>query len=436
MAGKRKAGTEPKSGVKRPRNPRKQFKAAPRQITTDKSVTMNVTATSNPFSPLERIGDEEVILNKNVKQPKLRIPPINIFDQTRDNLINFLQGLKVTDFRLKPLKRGYQVLCGSTETHNAVIAGLKVYQGEVQFYSHDLPTDQHFKVALYNLHAMEISELEADLHANNLNPEKIQVIEPKRSRYTNHRTYILYFKKNSITLSELQKVDTLCQTVVEWQPYQKLRQGPTQCQRCQRPGHGSRHCHMPARCEFCAENHLSTTCPTLAEHRRKAEEDAAANGSSQVNLNMPGKCCNCNEAGHFASDPKCPRKLNYIKKRSHVRRVKPVPDLHDKQLFPALSNPSHREPTGIMFLPQKKTASTMAQVCKTSSSPTPISIPSQFPVDNSKDKNENPFTFAELMSLTNDIFTQLKNVRTSSREEVIMTVMSISLKYLYKDESP
>lgn len=48
-------------------------------------------------------------------------------------------------------------------------------------------------------------------------------------------------------------------------------------------------------------------------------------------------------------------------------------------------------------------------------------------------KIESPFSFEEMMSLTSDILNSLRDVKTASREDVIMAVMQISLKYLYNN---
>ncbi|KAJ6640972.1 hypothetical protein Bhyg_05905, partial [Pseudolycoriella hygida] len=112
----------------------------------------------------------------------------------------------------------------------------------------------------------------------------------------------------------------ICKTVVARQPYQKNRRGPTQCSRYQRPGHGSRHCHMAPRCEFCAEGHLSTNCPNLAKYKKQAAEVAVStsNESTLLSVKMPAKCCNCEQTDHFATDPKCPMKPQYAVKRTQI----------------------------------------------------------------------------------------------------------------------
>lgn len=51
------------------------------------------------------------------------------------------------------------------------------------------------------------------------------------------------------------------------------------------------------------------------------------------------------------------------------------------------------------------------------------------------DKIEAPFSFEEMTSLTSDILNKLRNVKAASREDVIMLVMQILLKYLYNDGS-
>ena len=106
-------------------------------------------------------------------------------------------------------------------------------------------------------------------------------------------------------------------SIVQWEAY-KRKTGLVQCTRCQRPGHGSRNCNMLARCNFCGDGHDSSTCPV-----RKSKLEALQNSMGTSNIipgaalevEIPSKCCNCNAEGHFASDPKCPRRLAYIQAR-------------------------------------------------------------------------------------------------------------------------
>ena len=86
---------------------------------------------------------------------------------------------------------------------------------------------------------------------------------------------------------ELTNIKYLLQQVIRWEPLRKRRF--FQCYRCQRIGHVSKNCSLPARCVKCG--HDVGNC-TLIE---------------KINQNV--KCVNCGGIGHPASYKGCP----YIK---------------------------------------------------------------------------------------------------------------------------
>lgn len=106
-----------------------------------------------------------------------------------------------------------------------------------------------------------------------------------------------------------------------------------------------------------------------------------------------------------------------------------VPDLNDLKLFPA-TIPGRQH--GGQSAP-KKNATFAETVRYVPSSMAPNINVNSFAQFGKKQKNEEPFSPEELMNLTSDIFTQLRNVQTASREDVLMAVMRLSLKYLYKN---
>lgn len=440
---KKRAGDDvdvvpPARRFKRELRPKRlNFRPASRVIDGLKDVTLTVTPTTNQFAALTDNSDE-IIVDK--QEPKVRVPPITVFDITRTAVLTALKELEITDFSCKPLQRGFQIFCKSIADYNKVNDELK--KGKINFYTHDLPSNKQFRVVLLGLYKMEVTELEAELKTFNITPESIRLMEPKKSRYNEHCNYTLYFKKGEVQLSTLREIKALFKVIVRWEPYRSNRQGPTQCARCMRPGHGARHCHMPERCEYCAENHLSSNCPAIIELKNDPKTTAAATSSqgapTEINVKLPSKCCNCGVSGHFASDPNCPRKLKYAEKRSRLsttnRFQRPhVANLNDLAMFPA--PPTRGQPRTPEIRQSAKLRPNVSYADSLRYAPSPNTFNVNYATDNVKQrKNEEPFTPDELISLTSDIFTQLRNVQSAPREEIVMAVMRISLKYLYKDD--
>lgn len=412
----------------------KTFSPSIKKINGAASVTVNVTPTSNYYDPLTNIANEVVV----TKEKKLRIPPITLFNTTRDEVQKSMQKLQIENYDSKLLKYGIQIFCKSTENFSTVSADL--VKSQRQFYTHDLPSNKLFKVVLRGLHQLEITELTNEIKLHNVTPESIKIITPKNVRYANHVNYILYFKKGEVKLDELRKIRSLFHTIVTWEPYRIQRTGPIQCNRCQRPGHGARHCNMMPRCEFCAEEHDSKNCPRFQEIQKKAEE-VSANGGTSIDLSISAKCCNCDQVGHFASDPGCPKKKAYAERRtkrsSNGKKAQQPTAKFSKEDFPVLSENAISNAT--TRTPQAPSGSYAQQVTFSPGKPTASFNNFNSFVTNNGSANMNkidaPFSFEEMMSLTSDILINLRNVRTASREDVLIAVMQISLKYLYNDGS-
>lgn len=397
------------------------------------SVTVNVTPTSNYYDPLKNNSKEYVVTNER----RIRIPPITLSNVKRDDVTKLMELLGIKNYDTKLLKFGIQVFCKSTENFNSVNEFL--VQNKCQFYTHDLPSDKLFKVVLRGLHKMDVKDLNQELNALNIKPERINIISPKNVRYADHVNYIIYFKKGEIKLDDLRQTRSLFHTVVTWEPYRINRTGPIQCSRCQRPGHGARHCNMSPRCEFCAEEHESKHCPRMAEIERKARE-VSAQGKNSIDLSVTAKCCNCDQLGHFASDPGCPKKRAYADRRKKRSVVGKKHERQETKLSEADFPPLRQiERPSSSHVSSANHSSYAEQAKHTMSNNFPNfgfqNSSMQFQPSGFTSKIEDPFSFEEVMSLTSDILTSLRNVKTASREDIIMSVMQISLKYLFDNGS-
>lgn len=393
-------------------------------------VTVNITPTSNYYAPLQNNGGDVVV----TKEKKLRIPPITMVDISRNDLHVSMTKLKIENYDTKLLKYGIQIFCKSTEDFNTVNAAL--IEGKQQFYTHDLPSNQLYKVVLRGLHQVDPAELSAELKLQNVTPESIKIITPKNVRYASHVNYILYFKEGEVKLNDLRKnVRSLFHTIVTWEAYRSHRTGPTQCTRCQRPGHGARHCNMSPRCEFCAEGHESKTCPRFEEIQRKAQE-ASTSGGSSIDVIVAAKCCNCNENGHFSSDPGCPKKKIYAERRmkrsTNTKKSRQPVAQFTREDFPVLYDDA---PTSKSQVSAGSYAQQVKIPLQKSNPSARLSAFAHNHGSGNLNKIEAPFSFEEMMAMTSDVLNSLRSVKTASREYVIMTVMQISIKYLFNDGS-
>lgn len=264
---------------------------------------------------------------------------------------------------------------------------------------------------------MEIDTLKSELAAVNINPIDVKIITPKYP-VQDYVPYILFFKKAETTLKELRNVKALFHTIVSWEPFRNRQPGFTQCTRCQRPGHGFRHCNMPFRCMYCSGDHESSCCPHYNEINNKLKE-------SEVNPNVtiPCKCCNCGSEGHFANDPACPNKIKYTESRKRLAsngRTKQQRFVSNVNAFPSL-------PDDGMISSSRNPMSYAGAVTNTPSIPFQNFINL---IPNSSYRTDAFFSHEEIISLTS-ILNHFQNLQSISREHVILTVIQISLKYLF-----
>lgn len=64
---------------------------------------------------------------------------------------------------------------------------------------------------------MSTEDLKSELEVMEVEPDDIKIITPRSPRFTDHVNYILYFKKKTVKLQQLQQIKTVCFTMVKWE---------------------------------------------------------------------------------------------------------------------------------------------------------------------------------------------------------------------------
>ena len=114
------------------------------QNCTIKPVTF--VPTKNGFEGLNDDDDGEIIIEAPVKSPKVRNPPITIFDQSRQQILEMMKSLSIDSFSLKNLRHRLQLYCSKSDDFK--IVRNKMREDKVNNYSHDSKDEKLFKVAL------------------------------------------------------------------------------------------------------------------------------------------------------------------------------------------------------------------------------------------------------------------------------------------------
>lgn len=405
-----------------------------------------LVSTSNQFDILQNNEDEVIVQRKQPKNStskanytskakKDRVPPIIVSPPTTKKTVeSSLKSIAVTNFRLKHASVGIYLYVDSLEDHKKIRTTFKA--SGICFFSHDLPEDKVARAVLTGLDKMETSELSDLIKEQGFDPIDIKVMTPKKSRYNDHVNYLVYFKRDSTDLKKLYQMKVLNYTVVRWEPYRSSRPNTvTQCRRCQRTGHGTRHCEMPPRCMYCPGGHLSADCTEIKKAYDEAKAKAVADGETdpepKLLENFKPTCCNCGR-NHLASSPECPErskfqliqqkladrnKRNNEKSFNHIRE-----DFPDTLLNRGLMNPpAPAAPTHPMY-------NRGATYSQTMQNPPP---PHQSNNTFINDGNcvEDLFTFEQVNSLLSEMISSLNKCRTKADQFDVIT--HLAFKYVY-----
>lgn len=228
--------------------------------------------------------------NNNVKKEKM--PPVVVGSKYLEQLKKMLSQTSIKNYNLKFMSIGIKISVVDRVDYRTLID--KLNKLNINYYTHDLPSDRPLKVVLKGLYEMDIDELKSYLSIANIQYIEVKSMTQKNIRYHQQKNYLIYLKKNSTNINELKKIKHINNIIVSWEYYRHPKT-PTQCSNCQLMGHGSRHCKLFAKCVKCAGNHHTSDCNV----------DVNSNDKQLL------KCVNCGQ-NHTANYSLCPCRLNYL----------------------------------------------------------------------------------------------------------------------------
>lgn len=404
---------------------------------TKKQRTTNGTVvtipTSNVYTPLSKIADVVNIVkdapirpgkqsntststnasksNKNTPA-KIRTPPITVVGKKREEIIQLCceAGVEEKLFTLKMTSIGVNILTTNPETFTKL---RELFKTKGQCFTHDMSSEKWQKVVLKGLFKMDIAELKKELEANDIKPEEIKMISPKKTKFDDQAHYLLFFKKGSTTINDLRKCRSLCYLKVEWEYYTPKKFGPTQCHNCQMFAHGSRHCTLPPKCLYCAGGHETRSCLCMV------------NGAPIEGFEF--KCANC-EGKHKANDESCPKLRKFLeiqesfnKKngKNNKNRINPI--FNSPVQFPPLPvsqprQPQTHTPTYSQPLPPRSPTGGLGQARSQMRS-------------NQSNRRTQLFSGPELITIAQEVISALGSCETA--EDQYMTIVNLAVKFIY-----
>lgn len=239
---------------------------------------------SNQF---DMLTDDETDPSSNQnsnKHPRLsakkeKVPPVVVtisdFHGFRKEIFNFLTNVK---FSFQIGRRGEcRVLAETLDGFKRLLEYLT--QKQHKFFTYDTKTERLFKVVVKGLPGgFSLDEIKKEL-TELLGISPVQVIKMKmKSRPGDSRNgisnefYLVHFKSSELNnLKALEKASLMLHVRVKWEHFRKTGgiQNLTQCRNCQGWGHGTRNCHMIAKCMICGDSsHVKDNCPVKEEPKK------------------------------------------------------------------------------------------------------------------------------------------------------------------------
>lgn len=369
----------------------------------------NTANRNNRFAPLSQMLDaqetEDIVELQQEQPPRsVRMPPITIIEKSLTEIKNILAGLQVTEYHIKNTNIGTKLCSLSEENYKKVFD--KLDQDKVRFFTHDQSARQNLKIVLTGLHKVTTTELKTELETNGITCSEVKDMTIRKPRYQNHATYLLTFPKGTTKLSVIrQKGRVLFHTIVYYAYYEKKQRGPVRCYNCQTFGHGSLGCHLKTVCGLCAGEHNSAQCPI------------------KDNKEATKACANC-LGNHPASYIDCPSRAEYLnlkrnlQQRTSRRNYHQIPTRAPEMSstnFPQMPTrrpqPMNSTPPGFQRQNNVQQQSSFANVARVGANA------------------NNLFSYSEIMNITNDLLSKLKNCR--SKEEQFRVITELTVKYLY-----
>ena len=221
-----------------------------------------------------------------------KVPPINIFDVSTNQLIVFIKNcLKIDQFKIKETKQKKTLFMTSLADYAKVRAFLE--KSNTKFYTF---TPKSMKTKTYLLKGLDADTSTNDILAelNKYSSEHLQFIKvspfvTKKATTEGYKLpiFMVQISPNS-NVNELKSIKAILYRCVKWD--QVRRPEILQCRNCQGFFHSAANCNLRARCVKCNKEHEKGKCALDLTNENNIE-----------NL----YCVLCNKYGHPSSYKGC-----------------------------------------------------------------------------------------------------------------------------------
>lgn len=345
----------------------------------------NAVNNTNYFQPLQTLqidNNEAAVITTNVKNV---IPPITILKCNIEDTRELCETNNISGYALKRISIGLKLFCKNQDDYDKVIKILD--KKNIEYFTYASKHERPYKALLFGLDKMDPKLLKAKLIDIGLRCLDVKLVI-RNCQFNQERIiYVVYFKRQTITVNELRKQYSNIDYIrVSWD-YQRSRKNKvTQCYNCQMFGHGASRCKVKTFCAKCAGNHKTEEC--------------------KVEI---FKCANCNEQ-HKSNSPQCPSRQNYLQIKKHF------------------SNQKHNSPRPIQN--RANYNANYPNILRQQTNPAPSIWHQQNVNLNTNTNNNNLFSLEEIQNLTLELINGLKNCK--SKADQFQVVTSLACKFLYE----
>lgn len=246
---------------------------------------------NNYFHPLQTLDDnDEQLVTKTTKQ---HIPPLTVLKCRIEQLHELCKKCHITNYAIRKISIGLKLFCQTQEDFDNIAKNLS--SNKFEFFTYATKSDRPYKALLFGLEKTDVSELKTKLIKMGLECIDVKMVQRSGRGNTEHLFYVVYFKRQSITLKELrQNYSSIEYLKVKWEFHRNRSNKVTQCYNCQMFGHGSSRCAVKSFCSKCSGTRKTDEC------------------TSDII-----KCANCG-ANHQSSSPDCPNRKSYIEIKQRI----------------------------------------------------------------------------------------------------------------------
>lgn len=230
-------------------------------------------------------------MTQNQKK-KTYVSPLTILKCKVEELQEICNIAKIKDYYVRRISIGIKLFCSSKCDFEIMCNALN---GKYEFFTYPTKDEKPYKALIFGLDSKDPAVIKNKLVTKGLQVIDVKIVH-KKTIYATIVIYVVYFKRQTITMRELrQKYSIIDYVKVKWDYQASNKSRITQCQNCQMYGHGSSHCKVKTFCAKCAGNHNTLECK-----------------ESGI------QCANC-KGPHKSTDVNCPSRTHYLDMKQRSR---------------------------------------------------------------------------------------------------------------------